>query len=199
MRSSRATQPRATTSQQSVTVKNTGTAALTITIAITGTVPNDFSQTNTCTGSIAVNGTCTIMVSFTPSTFENQAGTVTITDNAANSPQTVPITGNGAEAAADLSPTSLVFARTKVGSTSAAQNVTVENYGNATLTFTSINVSGAFIISANTCGTSLAPGFTCTVSVEFKPTATGAAIGGLTFTDNAGDSPQMVGLSGTGS
>ena len=188
-----------TTSKQTVTVKNTGTANLTITnIAVTGTVPSDFAQTNTCTGAIATNGTCTITVSFTPSTFEDQTGTVTITDNAGNSPQTVPITGNGAEPAVDLSPSSLVFATQKVGTTSTAQTITVENYGNATLTLTNVAVTGPFIISANTCGTSLTAGSTCTISVEFKPTVTGAATGDLVLTDNAGDSPQMAALSGTG-
>jgi hypothetical protein len=58
-----------------------------------------------------------ISVSFTPSTFEDQTGKVTLTDNAADRPQTVPITGNGAEAAVLISPTSLSFGSQKVGTT----------------------------------------------------------------------------------
>lgn len=189
-----------TTSKQTVTVKNTGAAPLNISnIAITGTIPPDFSQTNTCSGSIAINTSCTITVSFTPSTFENQTGTVTLTDNAANSPQTEGITGNGAEPAVFVSPSSLVFASQKKGTTSGPQTITVENYGNATLTLSNVSVSGPFLISANTCGASLGAGLTCTISVEFKPTQTGPASGDLVLTDNAGDSPQMLALSGTGS
>jgi Beta-propeller repeat/Abnormal spindle-like microcephaly-assoc'd, ASPM-SPD-2-Hydin len=185
---------------QTVTVKNTGAAALNISnIAISGTVTSDFSQTNTCSGSIAVSGTCAIMVTFTPSTIENQTGTVTITDNAANSPQSVPITGNGAEAAVDTSPSALMFSSQKVGTTSPAQIITVENYGDATLTISGVSVTGPFAISANTCGSSLAAGLSCSISIQFKPTATGAANGDLILNDNAGDSPQFVALSGTGS
>jgi len=188
-----------TTSKQTVTVKNTGAAALSFTsITITGTVPSDFSQTNTCTGSIAVNGTCTITVSFTPSTFEDQTGTVTLTDNAANSPQSIPITGNGAEAAVFLSPSSLTFPGTKQNTTSAPLVVTVENYGNATLTISNVAITGPFLISANTCGSSLAAGSICTISVEFAPKGTGAFAGTLVLTDNAGDSPQTVDLNGMG-
>jgi hypothetical protein len=167
-------------------------------ITITGTVSSDFTQTNTCTGSIAVNGTCSIMVNFTPSTLENQTATVTLTDNAANSPQTIPITGNGAFAAVYLSPTSLTFPSQAENTTSAPQTITVENYGNATLTISSVATVGPFTVSANTCGTSLTAGATCTISVEFAPKSTGAFTGALILTDNAGDSPQTVDLSGTG-
>ena len=191
--------PLNTTSKQTVTVKNTGTAALSFTsITISGTVTADFSQTNTCTGSIAVNATCAITVSFTPSTFEDQTGTVTLTDNAANSPQSIPITGNGAEAAVYLSPTSLTFPSQVQKTTSAPQVITVENYGNATLTISNVTTTGAFVVSANTCGTSLTAGSICTISVEFTPPGTGAFAGTLILIDNAGDSPQTVDLSGTG-
>jgi hypothetical protein len=191
--------PLNTASSLPVTVKNTGAASLNISnIAITGTVPSDFSQTNTCSGPIAVNATCTITVTFTPTTIENQTGTVTLTDNAANSPQTVPITGNGAEAAVDISPSQLTFGSQKVGTTSPPQTITLENFGNATLNITGTMVTGPFLISATTCGSTLAPGFTCTISIEFKPTQTGAANGDLVLNDNAGDSPQFVALSGTG-
>ena len=188
-----------TLSQKMVTVKNTGTAALTFaSITITGTVSSDFSQTNTCTGSIAANGSCVITVNFTPSTLEDQTATVTLADNAAGSPQTISITGNGAEAAVFLSPTSLTFASQKENTTSAAQTITVENYGNATLTISNVAVTVSYVISANTCGTSLAAGSTCTISVEFAPKGTGVLSGALILTDNAGDSPQMVELTGTG-
>ena len=191
--------PLNTLSKQTVTVKNTGTAALTFTnITITGTVSSDFSETNTCTGSIAASGTCVITVNFTPSTLEDQTATVTLTDNAANSPQTVPITGNGALAAVYLSPSSLTFPSQAENTTSAAQTITVENYGNATLTISSVTTFGPFIVSANTCGTSLTAGAICTISVEFAPKSTGAFTGALILTDNAGDSPQTVDLSGTG-
>ena len=58
--------------------------------------------------------------------------------------------------------------------------------------------SPGFLISAGTCGPSLAAGATCTVSVEFDPTATGARSAQLQFNDDGGGSPQAVTLTGTG-
>jgi len=104
--------------------------------------------------------------------------------------------------AVTLSPTSLTFASTTVGVTTAAQLVTIKNSGTAALTLTSETITGtnasSFLKSATTCGTSLAVGATCTVSVEFKPAAAGALTASLSIADNASGSPQAVALQGTG-
>ncbi len=191
-----------TPSQRQVTLKNTGAAPLTITnIGVTGTVSSDFSQSTNCPispNTLAVNSSCTITVTFTPTTTENQTGTVSITDNAPNSPQTVPITANGAEPAVLLSPNPLSFPSTTVGGTSTL-TLNLENYGNAPLTISSIVTDNSvFTIGSNNCGSSVSPGVTCQIQVQFKPTATGSATGDLTIQDNAGDSPQTIELSGTG-
>jgi hypothetical protein len=99
--------------------------------------------------------------------------------------------------AVTLSPTSLNFGNVVVNTTSAAKNVILTNSGSATLTITSIAVSGSFA-ETNTCGSSLNAGRKCTISVTFSPTTTGAATGAVTITDNASNSPQTVSLSGTG-
>jgi len=76
---------------QTVTVTNSGTTAATVTgVAVTG----DFSQTSNCT-SIAVGGSCTVTVKFTPTTAGSRTGTLTVTSNANNSPATVALTGSG--------------------------------------------------------------------------------------------------------
>jgi len=92
----------------------------------------------------------------------------------------------------------VTFPSQKQNTTSAPLTVTVENYGNATLTLSNVATTGPFLVSDNTCGTSLAAGSTCTISVEFTPKGTGAFAGTLILTDNAGDSPQTIDLSGTG-
>src|SRR5438270_144035 len=91
---------------------------------------------------------------------------------------------------ASVSPTSLTFGSQTVGTTSAAQTVT--------LTITSIVASGDFAAS-NTCGGSLAAGGNCSISVTLTPTASGTRTGSLSVTDNATGSPQTVSLTGTGS
>jgi hypothetical protein len=95
------------------------------------------------------------------------------------------------------SPSSLSFGSTTVGSTSAAQTVTVSNPGSTAASVSSVSVSGPFS-QTNTCGSSIAAGASCTVSVKFAPTASGAASGALSVASSAPGSPLSVALSGTG-
>jgi hypothetical protein len=95
------------------------------------------------------------------------------------------------------SPASLSFGNENVGSTSAAQSVTVDNPGSTAASVSSVGVTGAFS-QTNTCGSSIAAGGSCTVSVKFAPTASGAASGTLTVGSNAPSSPLSVSLSGSG-
>jgi len=79
-------------------------------------------------------------------------------------------------------------------------NLTLTNDGDADLTVTTINATGPFS-QTNTCGSSVAAGANCTISVTFNPTTAGASAGTLTITDNsagATTATQNVALSGTG-
>lgn len=96
-----------------------------------------------------------------------------------------------------LSPTSLTFASQSAGTTSAAQAVTLANTGTTTIAISSINVSGNFA-QTNTCGSSLASGASCAISVTFTPASTGTLTGTLSITDSDSSSAQTVSLTGTG-
>jgi len=187
---------------QASTLTNTGAAALTITnIAASGTVTGDFAQTNNCPlspNTIAVNGTCTITVTFTPTATINQTGAVTVTDNTPNGSDILALSGNGVAPEVNLSATTLAFGNQTHDTTSAAKTVTVENSGSLTLTIGTITATKDYNIVNNTCGSSLAPGLTCTFGVTFSPTVTGADNGYVMINDNAGDSPQFITLTGTG-
>lgn len=185
---------------RSVMLINTGTGTLTISgIAITGSDPADFSETNNCGASLPPGGHCTFGITFTPAQLGPRTAALTITDNAPGSPQSVPLNGFGVTSGpnATLSPTSLTFAIQLVGTTSPAQSVTLSNYGTMLLNITSIIASGDFSQS-NTCGLSLAPLASCTISVTFTPTQGGTRTGTVSITDNAPGSPQMVNLTGVG-
>ena len=78
---------------QTVTLTNTGLATLTIT-SVTAS-PADFGVLNNCANSIAAGSSCTIGVFFDPTAGGTRTGTLTLTDNAAGSPQTVALTGSG--------------------------------------------------------------------------------------------------------
>jgi hypothetical protein len=84
-----------------------------------------------------------------------------------------------------------------LGTTSRSQSVTLSNTGNATLNINSIAASGDFS-QTSTCGSSVAAGSSCKISVKFTPTAIGTRTGTITITDNAAGSPHIISLTGTG-
>ncbi len=191
-----------TSASQSITLSNTGSAVLAIdSITITGTDASEFNQTNGCSASLAADSSCTINVTFAPTTAGNATASVSFTDDAAGSPQTVPLTGVGAEPVVSLSPTSLTFASQTIGTTSTSQQITLSNTGNAVLAIDSIAITGTnageFNLT-NGCSASLAADSSCGITVTFTPTAAGNATGSVTVTDNAAGSPQTVSLTGVG-
>src|SRR5262249_53282048 len=83
---------------QSITVANTGSAPLFINSAATrGANPLDFTQVDDgCSGLTLPAGTsCSVSITFSPTASGTRSATFMLTDNAAGSPQTVPITGTG--------------------------------------------------------------------------------------------------------
>ena len=189
---------------QTVTLTNSGNAALSVTsLNFTGTNASDFAQTNTCGSSVAAGSNCTISVTFTPAANGSRTATLSIADNASGSPQTLSLTGTGANTApvASVSPTSLAFGNQPVGAKSAPQTVTLTNSGNAALSVTSLTFTGtnaSDFAQTNTCGSSVAAGGKCTISVTFTPAASGSRTATLSIADNAGGSPQTLSLTGTG-
>jgi hypothetical protein len=180
------------TSPQAVTVIDLGSAALTVSNA---TATGDFSVQNNCSMVTPAGGSCTMSVTFTPTAAGERTGTLTITDNSAGSPRTVPLTGEGGQGSAQILPGSLSFPNQAVGTTSAAQTVTLTNPGTLPLEISHIKTANPFA-ETNNCGTSVQPAGSCTISVTFAPTAAGSASGVLTLMDSASDSPQSVALTG---
>ena len=186
-----------------VTVKNTGTGSVTLTsISITGTGATQFQQLNNCGAALASGASCTVYVSFSPSSVGAETATLSVVDSAKNSPQTAVLTGTAIAAdTVKLSATTLTFAATKVGASAATQSVTLTNAGTVALNIASIAITGANASSfsdLSTCGGTLAAGASCLIDVSFKPAATGALAGSLTITDSGAASPQIVKLAGTG-
>lgn len=158
----------------------------------------NFSQRNDCGSSLTPGASCTITVKFRPSS-PGTYGTVTITDNAPNSPQTVTLTGVGT--VVTLSPTSLDFGDQTVGTTSAPQTVTLTNHARRVLNISGDGFSGTnpgAFAETHTCGKGLAAGASCTLNVTFTPNGTGIKIATLGVLDDGGGGPQQVVLSGKG-
>jgi hypothetical protein len=193
-----------TSAAQIVTLSNIGNASLSISsIAMGGANPGDFAQTNNCGSSVGAGANCTINATFTPTAAGSRSASLTITDNASGSPQTVSLTGTGVAPATtiSLSPTSLTFGQENMNLTTPPQTVTLSNTGNALLSISGIGIignNGYDYAQTNTCGTSVAAGANCLISVTFTPIDTGPLNASLAITDNASNSPQTVSLTGTG-
>jgi phosphatidylserine/phosphatidylglycerophosphate/cardiolipin synthase-like enzyme len=195
------------TAAQTITLTNTGNGPLTISSVVLGGVNLDqFTETNNCPASLAAAGFCTLSIAFSPTQVGTFSAVVTVTDNSGNvagSTQTISLSGTSNGAIASLSPTSITFAATTLNTAAGVQTVTLSNTGSAALTGIGISITGgatasAFTITGTTCGTTLAAGASCTISVNFTPTIVGTFLAYLSVADNAPGSPQTVALNGTG-
>ncbi len=178
-------------STQNVTLTNHAAAPLSISAVST---VGDFSQTNNCGGSVPGGGTCTISVTFMPTTTGERIGNLWVTDSDAASPQTLRLSGT-AEGII-VSPSTLPFGKQKVNTTSAPKLVTIQNLEASVVNVGTISASGDYR-QTNTCGTSIAANGKCTIGVTFTPTTAGGLKGTLTITDSA-DDQSTVSLTGTG-
>jgi len=104
-----------------------------------------------------------------------------------------------------LTPSSLTFASTQQGAKSASQTIALKNTSKTALSLSGAGrgialagVNASSFLQTNTCGVSVAAGASCTITVTFKPAATGALAAQVKVTDNGWESPQLVGLTGTG-
>ena len=179
-----------------VTLTNTGLGILNLTnIAVTG----PFGQTNTCGTSLNPGGSCSFAVTFSPTTIGTLTGSVSITDNAPNSPHNISLNGTGTYI--QLTPTTVNFANQAVGTKSLMKKVTITNKGSVAVSITGITITGTNagdFAEINNCGASVAAGATCSIGVTFTPSATGARSASLSIADTGGGSPQQVHLNGTG-
>ena len=184
-----------TSAAKTVTLTNSGTGTLNISsIAPSGSFA---ISAKTCGTTLAAGAKCTVKVNFTPTVLGALTGALTFTDNAADSPQTVPLSGTGV-VPATLTPATATYATQAEGTTSAAKTFTLTNNQTVALNNIVISTTGDFAVSATTCTTSLAAKAMCTISVTFTPSATGTRTGTLSVSDSANNSPQTVTLSGTG-
>jgi hypothetical protein len=184
---------------QTIQLRNTGTAALTVTqLSVIG---SGFS-TGTVALPLSINpGTSTTFnVQFSPQSAGTVAGTLSLVSNAPNSPTAVALSGTGVASTLtlSLSSSSLSFGNVNNGS-SASQTVTITDTGNSNVTISQMNVSGSgFTLSGASTPVTLSPSQPTTITVQFSPSAAGSVTGNVSIVSNASGSPAGVTLSGTG-
>jgi hypothetical protein len=200
-------QPIPSATPTNVTLTNIGTGALSnISASIVGANTSDFQISGDgCSGQVLQpNSSCLITVTFSPQLAGVRNASLSVSDNAAGSPQLVSLTGTGVATTPPLnvSPAKLSWGNQALGSTSAAKKVTLTNKTGVVVTGISWTVIGIdpsdFQVVAHTCGATLAVKASCTIGVAFAPGAVGARLAVLSITDSASNSPQSVSLTGTG-
>ncbi|MFZ3329303.1 MAG: choice-of-anchor D domain-containing protein, partial [Candidatus Acidiferrales bacterium] len=187
------------TGTQSVELTNTGTTNVVINLAtVTG---NGFGisglslpKTLTAGQSLSFN------VQFAPTTAGAATGSITFTDNAPTSPQTVTLVGSGVSTSSALTanPGSVSFGNVSVGS-NGQQTITLTNSGNTSATISAVSAAGAgFTAIGLSTPLTLAASQSTSFTAQFAPTTSGAASGSITIASNANDPTVTVPLTGTG-
>lgn len=184
-----------TSASQTVTLKNTGNAALTISgIAIAGSNPTDFAQTNNCGVSLAAGVSCSISVTFTPASIAGFSATLTVTDNAAGSPHQVSLTGAGIAPLPQTTtpPAALDFGNVIVGETfKQFEVITSLNATDHMLVPSATSSDPAFVLNAFLSDCNIPPGGACQFFVTFAPTAAKAYSATITYTVADGQHPEI--------
>ena len=194
--------PAGTNEASLVTVNNLGSTPLTLATAFSGTGAAAYTigtTKNTCGTSVAAKTSCSFYVKFTPSAAQTYSATLTLTTNGGANPA-IALSGTG-KAVVTATPTSITFTTITHGTNEASQ-VPVNNPLTTAITlsnaFSGTGASAYSIASnLNTCGSSVAPGSSCSFYVKFSPAAAQTYTATLTITTNGGTDP-TVSLTGTG-
>jgi len=188
------------TGQQAATLSNTGALPVTVS-GVQATPSPEFTASTDCpTGGLGAGQSCHVTVHFTPAALGVRTGTVTITDDAAGSQQTLPVTGTGTAPDVIFNPSNqLDFGSTeRAGMPGVTKSVSLINDGTGPLAITSIATSDpAFKADGSACPVGvgvLAAGTQCPVSVTFATNTAGPYNANLVVTDNAGTGSQLLPL-----
>ena len=181
-------------SSQTITLKNTGTANLTVSSESASGA--GFSVTGFAAQTLTPNSTMTFSAVFAPTSAGSVSGSISVNTNLAGSPTAIPLTGTGTQPGISVTPSSVSFGNVADG-TGSTQAITLKNIGTGNLTVSSESVTGTgFSVTGFTAQT-LTPNSTMTFNAVFAPTTAGAVSGSITVNTNLA-SPTTIALTGTG-
>ncbi len=183
------------------TLTNNGPGPITLSsIGITGQNASDYNETNNCPTTIASGATCTITVNFAPTASGSRYGYLTVSSSATNSPLSIQLFGYALSPTMSVSPTSLVFPATMIGTAATAMPVVVTNTGGGSVALTGFSFGGpnyGDVSQTNNCPAMLVMGASCTVMVQVTPSIAGAEVG-IMSVNSSNASPVTVSLSWSG-
>ncbi|HEV2279200.1 MAG TPA: choice-of-anchor D domain-containing protein, partial [Acidobacteriaceae bacterium] len=187
------------TAAETVTVTNTGTAAIQVSQAqVTGQY---FSLTGAAAPlTLAAGSSVTLTVDFAPKAAGAAAGTLALTTP--GSTTSIGLSGNGTiseQPGLTLSTTSVAFGTATVN-TAVTASVTMTSSGTAPLTISSATVTGSgFSLSGLALPLTLSPGQSASLTLNFDPANPGSFSGALTLATNTSQGSATIQMSGTGS
>ncbi len=152
-----------TSDAQTINLFDPGNAALTLSDIVAN---GDFGESENCGGTVAAKSVCPVSVTFTPAMVGPDNGSLTFTDNASGSPQSVALNGTGQD-----------FTLTIASSSSDSASVSAG--GAATYTL-SVTGQGGFDQNVSFACTGVPSEATCTVSPS--PVTPGSSATNVTVT-----------------
>ena len=202
-----------TPSAQAITVTSTGNWPVNVTgVGLSGINSNQFAQTNNCLAALGTGATCTVNVTFTPTSAGTKTASLTVNVGAPGVSQSVALSGTGINPNPAISVTPVSTAAnpynlgTLLRNTTATATFKVTNSGTGAVTIPSAGValaagsSAQFSVTGNTCaGVTLANAqSSCTISVTFKAPRLATVNGQVVITPAAPATPQTIYVRGTG-
>ena len=185
-----------------LTITNSGGVPATqVGFQITGASAGSFATgITTCPASLSAGGSCTVQVIFSPMAAGASSATLIVSSATAGvTPISVPLNGAAqVTSGLNVNPAKLTFPAVIVGSSSAAQTVTLSNTSSSSANQLALSITAEFALTQNNCTVTLLPGSSCTVGVVFTPTGTGPVSGTLNVSSPSIITGATVNLSGTG-
>jgi HYDIN/CFA65/VesB-like, Ig-like domain len=196
------------------TLTNTGEVELSVfSVGIAGSLGAGFAIAEDTCGRLAPGASCTVEVTFEPSSAGPKQGQLSVYDLEHEVSATAELRGAGAGPAVSITPASVAFEPLALGAgPSPPRTLTVANEGQLDLTISSLSIDSnqvynypdanpqQFELAGGACqaGLVVPPEGSCTVTVTFSPSAPGALSANLRIADNAPGSPHQAMLEGYG-
>ena len=195
-----------TSGPRAVIVSNTGQGVLTFTQVpsiSTQTSGAGFAVSNTtsCGASLNPGLSCTINVTFTPSTTGNKTGTLAIRTNGSPTTSNVSLTGTATTPTPvlALSPTRATLTCSTPYGGPVYSSIAAANTGTATVTLSRpivfTGTGGTYFSETDDCGSSIAVGSACNIAVKYTPTGRTQRTATMTVNSNGGN--RTVSLTGS--
>lgn len=187
-----------TEAPQSVTLTNTGAAAVALPASFVVSAPFGLVAED-CPESLAAGASCTISLKYAPTQAGVQSQNLSISSTSEVTPVTLAMTGTG-QAPGVLSPSvsTLDFGNVKIGATKDLALVLTNSGATALALPETFTLEAPYTLQSENCTTSLAPAASCTLNIRLAPTIDGVLAKTLSIPGSTAVPAVNVALTGVG-